>query len=107
MNYEKMWNTLKAESGGRWCQPHPCSMELLTVGELMRNMERRCEETEEEKTKEESASSPQQLKEENLNTTKSQEDVRRLTNTQQYSNDDSADAPAQICPKCNGSGLPW
>jgi len=41
MNYEKMWRTLKAESGGRWCQPHPCSMELLTIGELMRNMERR------------------------------------------------------------------
>ena len=36
-----MWNTLRAESGGRWCQPHPCSMELLTIGELMRNMERR------------------------------------------------------------------
>jgi len=48
MNYEKMWNTLKAESGGWWCQPHPCSMELLTVGELMRNMERRCTDTAEE-----------------------------------------------------------
>jgi hypothetical protein len=44
MDYEKMWNTLKAESGGRWCQPHPLSMELLTIGELMRNMERRADE---------------------------------------------------------------
>jgi hypothetical protein len=43
MDYKKMWNTLKAESGGRWCQPHPCSTELLTIGELMRNMERRDE----------------------------------------------------------------
>jgi hypothetical protein len=41
MDYKKCWNTLRAESGGRWCQPHPMSNELLTIGELMRNMERR------------------------------------------------------------------
>jgi hypothetical protein len=44
-DYKKSWNTLKAESGGRWCQPHPLSNELLTIGELMRNMERRASET--------------------------------------------------------------
>jgi hypothetical protein len=46
MDYEKMWRTLKAESGGRWCQPHPLSNELLTIGELMRNMEHRAEQAE-------------------------------------------------------------
>jgi hypothetical protein len=46
MDYEKSWRTLKAESGGRWCQPHPLSNELLTIGELMRNMERRAEQVE-------------------------------------------------------------
>jgi hypothetical protein len=49
MNYKKMWNTLKAEVGGRWCQPHPCSKVLNTIGELMINMERRA--TDEMKTK--------------------------------------------------------
>lgn len=43
MDYKKCWQTLMAESGGRWCQPHPCSMELLTIGELMRNIEKRSE----------------------------------------------------------------
>lgn len=52
-----MWNTLRAESGGRWCQPHPCSMELLTIGELMRNMERRSVDAVEAKPEQ-----PQQLK---------------------------------------------
>jgi hypothetical protein len=47
MDYKKCWNTLRAESGGRWCQPHPMSNELLTIGELMRNMERRDSESEE------------------------------------------------------------
>jgi len=47
MDYKKCWNTLRAESGGRWCQPHPMSNELLTIGELMRNMERRDSEAEE------------------------------------------------------------
>jgi len=47
MNYKKCWDTLNAESGGRWCQPHPMSNELLTIGELMRNMERRDSESEE------------------------------------------------------------
>jgi|WetSurMetagenome_2_1015567.scaffolds.fasta_scaffold780278_1 hypothetical protein len=46
-DYKKSWNTLKAESSGRWCQPHPLSNELLTIGELMRNIERRTSETEE------------------------------------------------------------
>lgn len=41
LNYKKMWNTLKAESGGRWCQPHPTSRELMTIRELMENMEKR------------------------------------------------------------------
>ena len=44
-DYKKSWNTLKAESGGRWCQPHPLSNELLTIGELMRNMEKRASES--------------------------------------------------------------
>jgi len=44
MDYEKNWKTLKAESGGRWCQPHPMSNDLLTIGELMRNIERRASE---------------------------------------------------------------
>jgi hypothetical protein len=47
MDYKKCWDTLKAESGGRWCQPHPLSNELLTIGELLRNMERRASAIEE------------------------------------------------------------
>ena len=43
MNYKKMWNTLKAESGYRSCQPHPLSKESLTIRELMVNMENRME----------------------------------------------------------------
>ena len=45
IDYKKSWDTLKTESGGRWCQPHPLSNELLTIGELMRNMERRASES--------------------------------------------------------------
>jgi len=59
MDYEKMWNTLKAESGGRWCQPHPCSMELLTIGELMRNMERREADAVEAKQEQHTTGKPQ------------------------------------------------
>jgi len=41
MNYKKAWVTLKEESGYRWCQPHPNSMELLRLNDLMVNMEKR------------------------------------------------------------------
>lgn len=39
--YKKMWNTLEAESGYRWCQPHPNSNELLTIRDLMRHIAQR------------------------------------------------------------------
>jgi len=39
----KMWNSLKAESGSRWCMPDPTDddRKLLTIGALMYRMESR------------------------------------------------------------------
>ena len=39
----KLWNSLKAECGRRWCMPDPIDddRKLLTIGILMERMEKR------------------------------------------------------------------